>query len=58
MKKEEVLEYIENIPKTSFDKIQDFFNTMPYVKSNVEHKCAKCGFEHVIPLEGLTSFFE
>ena len=58
MKKEEVLEYIENIPKTSFDKIQDFFNTMPYVKSNVEHKCGKCGFEHVIPLEGLTSFFE
>jgi hypothetical protein len=58
MKKEEILEYIENIPKTSFDKIQNFFNTIPYVKSNVEHKCEKCGFDHVIPLEGLTSFFE
>lgn len=58
MKKEEIVEYIENIPKTSFDKIQTFFDTMPYVRSNVTHTCQKCGFNHSIPLEGLTSFFE
>lgn len=58
MKREEILEYIENIPKVSFDKIQNFFNTIPYVRSIIEHKCEKCGFEHKIPLEGLTSFFE
>ena len=55
--KKDILEYIENIPKSSFDKIDNFFNTMPVVKSNIEHKCSKCGFQHVIPLEGLTSFF-
>jgi len=58
MKKEEILEYVESIPKASFDKIQNFFNTIPYVKSIIEHKCEKCGFNHKIPLEGLTSFFE
>lgn len=58
MKKEEILEYIESVPKTSFDRMQNFFNTIPYVKSMIEHKCEKCGFEHRIPLEGLTSFFE
>jgi predicted peroxiredoxin len=58
MDKNEVIDYIENIPKASFDKIEKFFNNMPYVKSIIEHKCEKCGFEHKIPLEGLTSFFE
>lgn len=58
MKKEEILEYIENIPKPNFDKIQKFFDTMPYVKSNIVHTCQKCGFNHSLPLEGLTNFFE
>jgi len=57
MEKKDVLEYIENIPKSSFDKMDNFFNTMPNIKSNIEHTCSKCGFQHVIPLEGLTSFF-
>lgn len=57
MKKEEIMEYIENIPKTSFDKMEKFFDTMPQVKSIVKHKCEKCEFEHEIPVEGLTNFF-
>jgi hypothetical protein len=57
MSREEVRDYIENIPKSSLDQIEKFFQTMPTVKSLVEHKCEKCGFEHKIPIEGLISFF-
>lgn len=57
MNRKEVMDYIENIPKASFDKMEKFFDTFPKVKSVVEHKCEKCGFEHSIPVEGLTSFF-
>jgi hypothetical protein len=58
MSKQEITDYVENIPKTSFDKMEKFFDTMPQVKSIVNHKCNKCGFEHAIPVEGLSNFFE
>jgi len=57
MSRKEIEEYIENLPKTYFDKMESFFDTFPKVKSIIEHKCKKCGFDHVIPVEGLTSFF-
>lgn len=57
MTRDEVKEYIENIPKKSLDQIENFFNTMPTIKSIVEHKCEKCGHEHKIPIEGMINFF-
>lgn len=57
MSRDEVKDYIENIPKTSLDEIELFFQTIPSVKSVVEHKCEKCGFDHKIPLEGMINFF-
>lgn len=57
MEKKDVINYLENIPKQSFDKIEKFFETAPRVKSIVEHKCKKCGFEHRIPIDGITNFF-
>lgn len=57
MNRDEVREYIENVPKASFDKIENFFNTMPKIKSLVEHKCEKCGFDHKIQIDGITNFF-
>jgi len=57
MNRDQVKDYIENIPKTSFDKIEKFFNTMPKINSVAQHKCAKCGFEHNIKLDGITNFF-
>lgn len=58
MNKKELIDYLENIPKQSFDKIERFFETAPKVVSMVEHKCNKCGFEHKIAMEGLVSFFD
>lgn len=58
MDKKEVKEYIETIPKSSFDKIEQFFETMPELTSTIEHKCEKCGFEHKIAMTGMINFFE
>jgi predicted Zn-ribbon and HTH transcriptional regulator len=58
MDKKEVIDYLENIPKQSFDKIEKFFETAPKVISIIEHQCEKCGYEHKIPMEGLVSFFD
>lgn len=58
MSKKEIYDYIENLTQEQFNKMEKFFDTFPQVKSIVKHKCSKCGFEHSIPVEGLTSFFE
>lgn len=55
--KNEIVEYIENLSKDNFEKIQNFFDTFPEVKSVIQQKCKKCGFDHVIPVEGLINFF-
>lgn len=57
-KPEELSSFVENLTKEQFDKIEEFFDTMPVVKQVIAHKCSKCGFEHSLPLEGLQSFFD
>lgn len=58
MSRNDVKEYIENIPKKSLDQIEKFFNTMPTIKSIAEHKCEKCSFDHKIPIQGMINFFD
>ena len=41
-----------------FEKIEKFFNNLPKLKETIEMDCSKCGFHHVIDVEGLESFFE
>jgi len=54
---EEMVEFIEMLSQEQFSKIETFFNNMPKLSSKVEMTCSKCGFHHVIPVEGLESFF-
>lgn len=54
---EEMVEFIEMLSQEQFSKIEAFFNNMPKLSSKVEMKCSKCGFHHIIPVEGLESFF-
>jgi len=57
MTKKDIIDYIENVPKASFDQIETFFDTFPKIKSIINHKCEKCNYDHVIPVEGMTNFF-
>jgi hypothetical protein len=55
--KKELMAWIESLDDTAFDKINNFFNNKPTLKHKIDFKCKKCGFKHVVELEGLSSFF-
>lgn len=55
--KDELIEFIENLQQKDLEKIQQFFETTPKIKRNLEFKCRKCGYEEDIIVEGLQNFF-
>lgn len=56
-KKEEIIQFINNLTAEQFIKIQSFFESMPKVRTEVDYKCPICGKEHHRVLEGIQSFF-
>lgn len=55
--KNEILEFVNDFTKEQFDKIENFFVTMPKLKQTIEADCNKCGKHNKVVLEGLQSFF-
>jgi hypothetical protein len=55
--KQELLEFLESLNQDQFSKIEEFFEKLPTMNKNIQMKCGKCGFDHVIEMEGLESFF-
>ena len=53
----EMLQFVESLNQTQFSKVEEFFNNMPKLKETIEMTCGKCGFHHVIDVEGLENFF-
>jgi hypothetical protein len=54
---EELLEFVESLNQSQFDKLQEFFEKLPRLKTKVDFKCGKCGYDHSMDVEGLESFF-
>jgi len=54
---QEVDEFINNLSSEQFNKIKDFFETMPKMTKEIQWTCPNCGREHKRTLEGLQSFF-
>lgn len=55
--KEEIIEFLNNLTQDQFEKIQQFFDTMPKMSQPVQYDCPVCGRHHDKVLEGLASFF-
>lgn len=55
--REELMEFLNNLTPGQFDKIRNFFETMPKLKTEVDYNCPVCGTHHHKVLEGLSSFF-
>jgi hypothetical protein len=55
--KQELLTFLNNLTSDQFKAIQEFFETMPQMKKNIDYSCPVCGKEHHKVLEGLASFF-
>jgi hypothetical protein len=55
--KKELIEFVENLSQDQFQKLSQFFDTMPKLKHRINWKCEGCGQEEEIELEGLSNFF-
>lgn len=55
--RQEVMSFLDNLTNVQFEKIQEFFNTMPKMTHEVEYTCPVCAKEHKKKMEGLQSFF-
>ena len=55
--KEELVAFIENLTTEQFAKVQEFFETMPKLKQEVDYTCPVCNKAHHKVLEGMQSFF-
>lgn len=54
---EERLEFIENMTTEQFDKIRNFFETMPVMENKVEFTCTGCGKINYAYMNGYMDFF-
>jgi hypothetical protein len=53
----ELMEFVESLNQEQFAKIENFFENLPKLNKSVNLTCNKCGFKHLIDVEGLESFF-
>jgi hypothetical protein len=54
---DELVEFMESLNKAQFEKVQNFFDTIPKMKKTLKFHCGKCGYDEEIVVEGLQSFF-
>lgn len=54
---DEMKEFLENLTQAQFQKVQEFFNTIPKLSKTIPFECKKCGYKEEITVEGLQSFF-
>ena len=55
--REELMEFVLNLTKPQFDKIEDFFVTVPQFKQDIEFDCPACNAHNKTVLEGTQNFF-
>ena len=55
--KEELYEFLNSMSIEQLDSFKNFFTTLPYVQTEKDLKCNKCGFEHKIVVRGIDDFF-
>jgi T4 bacteriophage base plate protein len=53
----ELMQFVESLNQEQFAKIENFFENLPKLNKTMNLTCNKCGFNHVIDVEGLESFF-
>ena len=52
----EVDEFIDSLPTNEFEKIENFFKTMPALKHTIKWTCSECGKHESTSIEGLANF--
>jgi hypothetical protein len=55
--KEELNAFLDSLNQAQFEKIKEFFLTLPKLEKTIEFDCPVCKFHHKQTLRGLESFF-
>ena len=55
--KKELTDFIDSLSSGQFEKIRDFFESMPRLSHDVDWKCPRCGKSKTLVLTGIDSFF-
>ena len=55
--REELDEFLNSLNSGQFKKIQDYYESLPKMKQDIEYTCPKCEKTETETLEGLASFF-
>ena len=50
-------EFFESLTQEHFLKIQEFFDTMPYIYYDLNYNCEHCNHEENINIRGIQNFF-
>jgi hypothetical protein len=53
----DVVAFIESLQSHQFEKITQFFETMPQIKQKLDITCPKCKYINNIEIEGIENFF-
>jgi len=57
LSKEEVDEFLNNLTQDQFSKIQNFFETLPKIYTDLDYICPVCEVKQQTRVEGINSFF-
>ena len=55
--KEELIDFLNSLSSIQFNKIRNFFQTMPYLRHEFDYTCEKCGCKEHVTLAGIEDFF-
>jgi len=55
--REELEEFLNSLNSGQFKKVQNYYESLPKMKQDIEYTCEKCGKTEKETLEGLASFF-
>ena len=55
--KEELQEFVENLPVESFGEMREYLRAIPILTHNIDFTCPHCGAEQIININGYEHFF-
>ena len=53
----EIDDFVESLTVEQFEKISEYFQSIPALSHKVEWKCKVCGKDSTLQLQGLANFF-
>ena len=55
--REEIVEFIESLNTQQFGQLQEFVESMPSAKMDIQFKCTHCSHDNTTEIRGLANFF-